>query len=141
MMPKDPDGYYGMAETYSLLGEPQQAIANYEKYIALEKRPFEQKYVKKAVKKVDQLKQALTASTSRAAKLRSKRHPKRSEGGGCCGALPSKIARQAVAQGDALRTETKLKRAAEAYRQTPHGTRKMWRLASSSAKPWQSSAT
>ena len=60
MMPKDPDGYYGMAETYSLLGT-SAAIANYEKYIALEKRPSEQD-VKKAAKKVDQLKQALTAS-------------------------------------------------------------------------------
>lgn len=117
MMPKDPDGYYGMAETYSLLGEPQQAIANYEKYIALEKRPSEQKYVKKAAKKVDQLKQALTASAKPSSETSVKAAPKKGlKAAGAAAPYLQKIARQAVAQGDALRAETKLKPAAEAYR-------------------------
>ena len=116
MMPKDPDGYYGMAETYSLLGEPQQAIANYEKYMALEKRPSEQKYVKKAGKKVAELKQALTASTKSSTDTSIKAKKKGLKTAGAAAPYLQKIARQAVAQGDALRAETKLKPAAEAFR-------------------------
>jgi tetratricopeptide (TPR) repeat protein len=117
MMPKDPDGYYGMAETYSLLGEPQQAIANYERYMALEKRPSEQKYVKKAGVKVEELKQALTASAKPAGSTSVSTGAKKGlKAAGAAAPYLQKIARQAVAQGDALRAEKKLKPSAEAYR-------------------------
>jgi predicted Zn-dependent protease len=115
MMPKDPDGFYGMAETFSLLGEPQQAIPNYEKYILLEKRPSEQKYVKKAQLKVTQLKQALTASAKPATGT-AKAQKKNLKSVGVAAPYLQKIARQAVAQGDVLRSENKLKSAAEAFR-------------------------
>ncbi|MDE0882214.1 MAG: tetratricopeptide repeat protein, partial [Myxococcota bacterium] len=115
MMPKDPDGFYGMAETFSLLGEPQQAIPNYEKYILLERRPSEQKYVKKAQLKVTQLKQALTASAKPATGT-AKAQKKNLKSVGVAAPYLQKIARQAVAQGDVLRSENKLKSAAEAFR-------------------------
>jgi tetratricopeptide (TPR) repeat protein len=117
MMPEDPDGFYGVAETYVLLGEPQQAIANYEKYVSLEKRPSEQKYVKKAQVKIGQLKEALSASTRPASNKSVKSVAKKGlKGAGVAAPYLQKIARQAVGQGDALRSEKKLKAAAEAYR-------------------------
>ncbi|MEC7751766.1 MAG: CDC27 family protein, partial [Myxococcota bacterium] len=56
---QDPDGYYGLAETYRLLGEARLSVSNYERYVELEKRPKEQKYVKKAKQKIADLKAAL----------------------------------------------------------------------------------
>ena len=85
--------------------------------MALEKRPSEQKYVKKAGKKVGELKQALTASAKPSADSSLKASKKTGlKSAGAAAPYLQKIARQAVAQGDALRAETKLKPAAEAYR-------------------------
>ncbi|MHB8876905.1 MAG: tetratricopeptide repeat protein, partial [Myxococcaceae bacterium] len=46
--PSDPDGFYGLGESYRQLGQGPRAISAYETYIGKEKRPSEKKYVDKA---------------------------------------------------------------------------------------------
>jgi tetratricopeptide (TPR) repeat protein len=46
--PDDPDGHYGLAETYRLNNDVMKAREHFEKYIALEKRASEAKYVARA---------------------------------------------------------------------------------------------
>jgi tetratricopeptide (TPR) repeat protein len=46
--PDDPDGHYGLAETYRLNNDVMKAREHFEKYIALEKRASEAKYVERA---------------------------------------------------------------------------------------------
>jgi tetratricopeptide (TPR) repeat protein len=119
LVTKDPDGYYGLAETYTLRGEPQLAIANYEKYVELEKRPGEQKYVAAARMKVGELKAAISASAKplESGALKAvKKKASSVKNVGVAAPYIQKIARQAVAQGDGLLGEKKLAAAAEAFR-------------------------
>jgi tetratricopeptide (TPR) repeat protein len=119
LVPEDPDGYYGLAETYTLRGEPQLAIANYEMYVGLEKRPREQKYVAAAKKKVTELKAAISASAQpleKGALKATKSKAASVKNVGVAAPYIQKIAAQAVVQGDTLVAESKLEAAAEAYR-------------------------
>jgi len=47
-VPKDADGIYGLAETERLSGNAPEAIRYFERYIEIEKRPSEAKYVERA---------------------------------------------------------------------------------------------
>lgn len=55
LKPDDPDGFYGLADSYRGQGENQKAIAAFEQYIAREKRPSERTYVEKAKRSVEEL--------------------------------------------------------------------------------------
>lgn len=104
---QDPDGYYGLAETYRLLGEARLSVANYERYVQLEKRPSEQKYVKKAKRKIADLKAALSSAEAGGAK------PVLSK---TAAPYHRKIAAQSVVQGDNYRAAGNLSMAADSYR-------------------------
>lgn len=104
---QDPDGYYGLAETYRLLGEARLAVSNYERYVELEKRPKEQKYVKRAKKKIADLKAALAGGAAAGAK------PALSK---AAAPYHRKIAAQSVVQGDNYRAAGNAAMAADSYR-------------------------
>jgi len=48
LKPDDPDPYYGLGQTLKTMGDSAGAIGAFKKYIAMEKRPEEQKWVEKA---------------------------------------------------------------------------------------------
>jgi tetratricopeptide (TPR) repeat protein len=48
LKPEDPDPYYGLGQTLKALGDVPGAITAFHKYIDMEKRPDEQKWVEKA---------------------------------------------------------------------------------------------
>ena len=48
LKPDDPDPYYGLGQTLKTLGDTSGAIIAFQKYIGMEKRPEEQKWVDKA---------------------------------------------------------------------------------------------
>ena len=57
--PKDADGFYGLGESYRLMGgENAKAIAAFEKYLKMETRPAEQKWIDKAKEALAGLKTA-----------------------------------------------------------------------------------
>jgi predicted Zn-dependent protease len=53
--PQDPDVHYGLAETLRLLGRRKEALAVYQRYVALEQRPEEQPFVAKARERITEL--------------------------------------------------------------------------------------
>jgi tetratricopeptide (TPR) repeat protein len=59
----DPDPYYGLAQTLQLSGDNAGALEAAERYIALEQRPEEQKYVARAREMVTELRGAAPAAT------------------------------------------------------------------------------
>ncbi|HXU68436.1 MAG TPA: tetratricopeptide repeat protein [Polyangia bacterium] len=48
LKPDDPDPYYGLGQTLKMMGDTPGAIIAFKKYIGMEKRPEEQKWVDKA---------------------------------------------------------------------------------------------
>jgi tetratricopeptide (TPR) repeat protein len=48
LKPDDPDPYYGLGQTLKTLGDVQGAINAFQKYVSMEKRPDEQRWVEKA---------------------------------------------------------------------------------------------
>lgn len=44
--PEDPDGFYGLADVYRLLGNEKNAIQTFNIYLTMEKRPNKDRYVK-----------------------------------------------------------------------------------------------
>jgi tetratricopeptide (TPR) repeat protein len=48
LKPDDPDPYYGLGQTLKMMGDAPGAIIAFKKYIGMEKRPEEQKWVEKA---------------------------------------------------------------------------------------------
>ena len=48
LKPEDPDPYYGLGQTLKMLGDVPGAISAFQKYISMEKRPDEQRWVDKA---------------------------------------------------------------------------------------------
>ncbi|HEX4458067.1 MAG TPA: tetratricopeptide repeat protein [Polyangia bacterium] len=48
LKPDDPDPYYGLGQTLKALGDSASAIGAFQKYVAMERRPDEQKWVEKA---------------------------------------------------------------------------------------------
>ena len=63
LKPEDPDPYYGLGQTLKTMGDTQGAIIAFKKYIGMEKRPEEQKWVDKAAAEL----QALEAMQPKAA--------------------------------------------------------------------------
>ena len=57
----DPDGFYGLAESYKGAGEHEKAIAAYGTYLEKETRPTEQKWIDKAKESIATLKAAALA--------------------------------------------------------------------------------
>jgi len=57
LKPDDPDPYYGLGQTLKMTGDANGAIAAFKKYIAMEKRPEEQKWVEKARTELQALEQ------------------------------------------------------------------------------------
>ena len=48
LKPDDPDPYYGLGQTLKMMGDVPGAIAAFQKYVGMEKRPEEQRWVEKA---------------------------------------------------------------------------------------------
>lgn len=44
--PEDPDGFYGLADVYRLLGNEKNAIQTFNLYLSMEKRPNKDRYIK-----------------------------------------------------------------------------------------------
>jgi tetratricopeptide (TPR) repeat protein len=66
--PKDADGFYGLGESYRQLGgENAKAIAAYEKFLKMETRASEQKYIDKAKEAIASLKTAAAVPVAAAA--------------------------------------------------------------------------
>ena len=63
LKPDDPDGKYGLAESYRALGKKAQAVEAYEAYIRQETRTSEQQWVDKARAQVKALQTAAPAET------------------------------------------------------------------------------
>ena len=63
LRPDDPDPYYGLAQALKGLGDNSGAITAFRKYIEMEKRPGEQKWVEKARQELAAL-EALQRSTA-----------------------------------------------------------------------------
>lgn len=59
LAPNDPDGAYGLAESHRLAGDERGALQAFSDYVALEKRPSEAKWVKKAQARIDALREKL----------------------------------------------------------------------------------
>lgn len=57
----DPDGFYGLAESYKGAGQNDKAIAAYETYLKKESRATEQKWIDKAKESIASLKAAAPA--------------------------------------------------------------------------------
>jgi tetratricopeptide (TPR) repeat protein len=56
LKPDDADAYYGLGKAQLGLDKKDDAVASFNKYIALEKRPSEQRWVEKAKQEVKELK-------------------------------------------------------------------------------------
>jgi tetratricopeptide (TPR) repeat protein len=67
LKPDDPDPYYGLGQTLKMMGDSAGAIGAFKKYIGMEKRPEEQKWVEKARAEMV----ALEAAQPRAAQPRT----------------------------------------------------------------------
>lgn len=64
LKPDDPDPYYGLGQTLKMMGDSAGAIGAFKKYIGMEKRPEEQKWVDKARAELAALEAAQAARSS-----------------------------------------------------------------------------
>ncbi|MFZ5441532.1 MAG: tetratricopeptide repeat protein [Myxococcota bacterium] len=124
----DPDGFYGLAESYKGAGQNDKAIAAYETYLKKETRPTEQKWIDKAKESIATLKAAqpapapvatapapapTTASPAPSATTPTATPP--------AGADLGAIAAKKVAEGDKLWAEKKYREASFAYQDAVNG--------------------
>lgn len=58
LRPQDPDPHYGLGRTLAMLGRNDEALAAFRAYTALEKRPTERRWVKKAEAEIARLEPA-----------------------------------------------------------------------------------
>lgn len=119
----DPDGFYGLAESYKGAGQSDKAIAAYETYLKKETRPTEQKWVDKAKESIATLKAAkpapapvatapAPAPTPTAAPAPTTSAPAANLGA---------VAAKKVAEGDKLWAEKKYREASFAYQDAVNG--------------------
>lgn len=111
--PKDADGFYGLGESYRLLGgENAKAIAAYEKFLKMETRPSEQKWIDKA-------KEALVALKTPAAAPVAEVTPTPAPTPGPPASPPAEsiasAAAKKVAEGDRFMAEKRYRDASFAY--------------------------
>jgi tetratricopeptide (TPR) repeat protein len=74
LKPDDPDPYYGLGQTLKALGDAPGAISAFRKYVSMERRPDEQKWVEKARVELQALeamqpRSSSTSSSAAAARL------------------------------------------------------------------------
>jgi tetratricopeptide (TPR) repeat protein len=68
LKPDDPDPYYGLGQTLKTLGDVAGAISAFQKYVAMEKRPEEQRWVEKARAELQAL-QSMTGASPPSGKV------------------------------------------------------------------------
>ncbi|MFZ5471196.1 MAG: tetratricopeptide repeat protein [Myxococcota bacterium] len=121
LAPDDPDGFYGLGESYKQLNQPQKAIAAYETFLQKEKRPSEQKWIDKAKESITALKTAPSSPPTQPTTVAqpapgsppvTSAHPPQP----ASSATPApEIAAKRVADGDGLMKEKKYREASFAY--------------------------
>lgn len=114
----DPDGFYGLAESYKGAGQNDKAIAAYETYLKKEQRPTEAKWVEKAKESITQLKSAPAATAPAPVATAPAATPTPAPAAG--GAV-APLAAQKVAEGDKLWAEKKYREASFAYQDAVNG--------------------
>jgi tetratricopeptide (TPR) repeat protein len=99
--PDDPDGFYGLGESYRQLGLAAKSIAAYQRFLAKETRPSEQKWVDKAKAYIASLKasEPTTAGDQAAEDSIADAHRKMTE----VGASPPDRQREGRQKADKLR--------------------------------------
>ncbi|MDB4966640.1 MAG: repeat-containing protein [Myxococcales bacterium] len=71
LKPDDPDPYYGLGQTLKMMGDASGAMTAFKKYIAMERRPEEQKWVDKARTELQAL-EAMQAKPQSSGKIEEK---------------------------------------------------------------------
>lgn len=125
----DPDGFYGLAESYKGAGQNDKAIAAYETYLKKETRSTEQKWIDKARESIATLKAAQPApapvavvtpptntTTPTPAPTTTTTTPAPAPGGNI-----GQLAAKKVAEGDKLWAEKKYREASFAYQDAVNG--------------------
>lgn len=121
----DPDGFYGLAESYKGAGQNEKAIGAYETYLKKETRPTEQKWIDKAKESIAALKAAqpapapvaTTTTTPAPATTPTATATPAPAPGTDLGALAAKK----VVEGDKLWAEKKYREASFAYQDAVNG--------------------
>src|SRR5262249_25701245 len=112
--PEDPDGFFGLGESYRQLGQQSKAISAYEQFIAKETRPSEQRWVEKAKEYIAVLRPPAASPgmsgppEPRATALLAQAFP-------AGGSSPTALASHQMGEGDRLMEEKKYRRASFAY--------------------------
>lgn len=81
LKPDDPDPYYGLGQTLKTMGDTKGAIIAFKKYIGMEKRPEEQKWVDKAAAELQALEASLPKPAPPAPARSSGKIEEKSSGG------------------------------------------------------------
>jgi len=118
----DPDGFYGLAESYKGAGQNDKAIAAYETYLKKETRPTEQKWVDKAKESIASLKAAQPAPVPVATAVAPAPTPTAVAPTTAAPATNlGAVAAKKVAEGDKLWAEKKYREASFAYQDAVNG--------------------
>ena len=118
----DPDGFYGLAESYKGAGQNDKAIAAYETYLKKETRATEQKWIDKAKESIAALKAAAPAPAPVAAVNPAPAPaPAPTNTAPPPGANLGSVAQKKVAEGDKLWAEKKYREASFAYQDAVNG--------------------
>jgi Flp pilus assembly protein TadD len=76
LRPDDPDAHYGLGRTLALLGRNDEALAAFRTYTAMERRPTERRWVRKAEDEITRLEGARRPGVAPAAEPRAATSPK-----------------------------------------------------------------
>ena len=119
----DPDGFYGLAESYKGAGQNDKAIAAYETYLKKETRATEQKWIDKAKESIATLKAAAPAPAPVATAPAPAPTPTTTAPAPAPapGANLGSVAQKKVAEGDKLWAEKKYREASFAYQDAVNG--------------------
>ena len=120
----DPDGFYGLAESYKGAGQNDKAIAAYETYLKKETRPTEQKWVDKARESIASLKAAQPAPAPVATAVAPAPTPTPTAVAPATSAPATNlgaVAAKKVAEGDKLWADKKYREASFAYQDAVNG--------------------
>lgn len=138
----DPDGFYGLAESYKGAGLNEKAIAAYETYLKKETRPTEQKWVDKAKETITALKAAQPAAAPAPVATAPAPQPTAEPAAQPPAAQPpgqnlGAVATAKIAEGDKLWAEKKFREASFAYQDAinanPNDVQALFKLGNSYA--------
>ncbi len=115
----DPDGFYGLAESYKGAGQNEKAIAAYETYLRKETRATEQKWIDKAKESIASLKAAAPAPAP-VVTAPAPTNPTPVPTPAPAANLGT-VAQKKVAEGDKLWAEKKYREASFAYQDAVNG--------------------